>query len=454
MTFKEFGFNETLLDALYYMGFEEATPIQEQAIPIILQGRDVLASAQTGTGKTAAFMLPTINKIIEDGDQNTTALIICPTRELALQIDQQIQGFSYTTNISSIPLYGGTTGQEWETQSRALKSGVNIVVATPGKLISFINNKQMSCDTIKYLILDEADRMLDIGFYDDIISIIKKLPKERQTLLFSATMPAKIVKLSKEILSDPEHIAIAISKPAEKILQAAYLVYDENKLSLLKNLIKNKPKYKSIIVFSGTKKNITKMVAGLKRAGIDAQGISSDLDQSKREAVMLAFRAKNVRVLVATDVISRGIDVKDIDLVINYDVPRDAEDYVHRIGRTARAKAEGVGITFINGDDMRSFASIERLIEKEITKMPTPAEIGPSPDWDPNRRKGSGGGRGGRGGGGGRGRGGGGGRGRGGSGGGRGRGGGGGRGRGGSGRGGSGRGGSSNNNNSRGPRKD
>jgi superfamily II DNA/RNA helicase len=402
MTFKDFGFSEVLLDALYYMGFENATPIQEKSIPVILEGKDVLATAQTGTGKTAAFMLPTIDKIIRAGETNTTALIICPTRELALQIDQQIQGFSYTTNISSIALYGGGSGQEWETQSRALKSGVNIVVATPGKLISFINNKQLNCDTIKYLILDEADRMLDIGFYEDIMTVTKKLPKDRQTLLFSATMPKKIVKLSQEILNDPTQIAIAISKPAEKILQAAYLVHDEYKLSLLKTLIKDKPKYKSIIVFSGTKKNINKLVSGLNRAGIAATGISSDLDQKKREEVMLSFRAKQIRVLVATDVISRGIDVKDIDLVVNIDVPRDAEDYVHRIGRTARAAAEGVGITFINDDDMRNFAAIEKLIEKEITKMPTPPSIGPSPEWDPKKRVSRGGRGGGRHGGGGR----------------------------------------------------
>lgn len=414
MTFKEFGFGETLLEALYYMGFENATPIQEQAIPHILEGKDMLASAQTGTGKTAAFMLPTLDKIIKDGNEGTTALIICPTRELALQIDQQIQGFSYTTNVSSISLYGGGSGQEWEMQSRALKAGVNVVVATPGKLLSFIQNNHMSCETIKYLILDEADRMLDIGFYDDIITIIKRLPKDKQTLLFSATMPPKIVKLSKEILNDPIRISIAISKPAEKILQAAYLVHDEHKIKLLKKLIKDKPKYKSIIVFSSTKKNISKIVSGLKSGGIPASAISSDLDQKRREEVMLQFRAKNVRVLVATDVISRGIDVKDIDLVINYDVPRDAEDYVHRIGRTARAEAEGVGISFINYDDMRSFASIEKLIEKEIIKMKIPAEMGESPVWDPKRRPaprggGRGGNRGGRGGnrgGGGRGRGG------------------------------------------------
>jgi len=386
MTFKEFGFSETLLEALYYMGFENATPIQEEAIPKILEGRDMLASAQTGTGKTAAFMLPTLDKIIREGKDETTALIICPTRELALQIDQQIQGFSYTTNVSSISLYGGGSGQEWEMQSRALKKGVNVVVATPGKLLSFIQNNHMKCETIKYLILDEADRMLDIGFYDDIITIIKRLPKEKQTLLFSATMPPKIVKLSKEILNDPVRISIAISKPAEKILQAAYLVHDEHKIRLLKKLIKDKPKYKSIIVFSSTKKNISRIVSGLKSGGIPASAISSDLDQKRREEVMLEFRAKNVRVLVATDVISRGIDVKDIDLVINYDVPRDAEDYVHRIGRTARAEAEGVGITFINQDDMRAFSNIEKLIEKEIIKMKIPKEMGESPEYDPKYR--------------------------------------------------------------------
>ena len=402
MKFDEFGFSEILLEALGYMGFENATPIQEKAIPQILAGKDLLASAQTGTGKTAAFMLPILDQVVKDKSEETTALIICPTRELALQIDQQIQGFSYTTNVSSIALYGGGSGQEWEMQSRALKSGVNVVVATPGKLLSFIQNNHMSCSTIKYLVLDEADRMLDIGFYDDIITIIKQLPKERQTLLFSATMPNKIVKLSKEILHEPERISIAISKPAEKILQLAYLVFDEHKAILLKNLIKDKPKYRSIIVFTSTKKNISRLVRQLNSSKINAKGISSDLEQKDRESVMLEFKARNVRVLVATDVISRGIDIKDIDLVVNYDVPRDAEDYVHRIGRTARAEAEGVGITFINTDDMRSFSNIEKLIEKEIMKMKTPEDIGPSPEWNPkssrSHRGGGGRGRGGSGG--------------------------------------------------------
>jgi len=400
MKFEEFGFSETLLDALFYMGFEKATPIQEQAIPQILEGFDLLASAQTGTGKTAAFMLPILDRLIKDGNDTTSALIVVPTRELALQIDQQIQGFSYTTNISSISLYGGGSGQEWEAQKRALKNGVHVIVATPGKLISFIKNKTVKCSTIKYLILDEADRMLDIGFYDDIMSIIDSLPKKKQTLLFSATMPDKIIKMSKKILTNPREIKIAISKPAEKILQASYIVYNEQKNGLLVQLIKDKPKYKSIIIFTSTKKNVSKIVSALKSKGIKAEGISSNLDQQNRESVMQEFRAKNIRVLVATDVISRGIDVKDINLVVNYDVPRDAEDYVHRIGRTARADTSGVAITLINPDDMRSFSNIEKLIEREVVKMKVPEEFGETPEWDPTRRRPSrGGGGGNRGGG-------------------------------------------------------
>lgn len=381
MTFEELGFSEVILEALGYMGFEKATPIQEQSIPFIMEGKDILASAQTGTGKTAAFILPILDKLVQENNDTTQVLVICPTRELALQIDNQIQAFSYMTNVSSIPLYGGGDGQDWVMQQRALKSGVNIVVATPGKLISFINNKYFSCDTVKYLILDEADRMLDIGFYDDIISIIDTLPKERQTLLFSATMPSKIIKLSKTILNDPKEIKIAISKPAEKILQASYLVHDQNKIELLVKLIKDKPSYESIIVFSSTKKNVSDITRTLKSHKLEVESISSDLDQDEREKVMLRFKAKQTRILVATDVISRGIDIKDINLVVNYDTPRDAEDYVHRIGRTARAERSGVAITFVNSDDMKYFAQIEKLIEKEIIKMKTPPEIGESPEW-------------------------------------------------------------------------
>jgi len=396
MTFEELGFGEVILEALGYMGFENATPIQEQSIPHIMNGHDILASAQTGTGKTAAFILPIIDKLSRENKGTTQVLVICPTRELALQIDNQIQAFSYMTNVSSIALYGGGSGQDWSDQQKALKSGVNIVVATPGKLISFINSKYFSCKTIDYLILDEADRMLDIGFYDDIMSVIKLLPPKRQTLLFSATLPQKIVKLSKTILKDPKEIKIAISKPNAKILQAAYLVQDEHKIPLLVKLIKDKPAYNSIIIFSSTKKNVAAVTKALKSAKLEAEAISSDLDQKEREKVMLRFRSKDTRILVATDVISRGIDVKDINLVVNYGTPSDAEDYVHRIGRTARADTSGVAITFINTDDMRNFAQIEQLIEKEVIKMKIPPEIGQSPEWNPNSR----GSRGGRGGGG------------------------------------------------------
>lgn len=389
MKFEEFGFSEVILDALFYMGFEKATPIQEKAIPEILAGHDLLAAAQTGTGKTAAFLLPILNKLVEKNEDTTQVLVIVPTRELALQIDQQIQAFSYMTNVSSISLYGGGDGQDWVTQQRALKNGVNIVVATPGKLTSFIQNKHFSCDTVKYLILDEADRMLDIGFYDDIVAIIKSLPEKRQTLLFSATMPNKIVQLSGTILKNPKQIKIAISKPAEKIIQASYLVYGVNKTKLLVNLIKDKPSYKSIIVFCSTKKSISQIVTALKKQKLGAEGISSDLDQSEREKVMLRFRAKNTRILVATDVISRGIDIKDINLVVNYDTPKDAEDYVHRIGRTARAEQSGVAITFITPDDMMYFHGIEKLIERDIIKIKTPPEIGESPEWEvSNKRRG------------------------------------------------------------------
>ncbi|MGA0232648.1 MAG: DEAD/DEAH box helicase [Saprospiraceae bacterium] len=387
MKFETLGFSDLILESLGYMGFKEATPIQEQAIPHIFEGRDILASAQTGTGKTAAFMLPILDMISRDVPDSTTALIIVPTRELALQIDQEIQAFSYTTNISSIPLYGGGDGQDWETQKRALESGVHVVVATPGKLKSFIQNKYLDCGSIKYLILDEADRMLDIGFYDDIISIIENLPKKRQNLLFSATMPDKIIKLSKQVLSDPVQIKIAISKPNENILQASFLVYDTQKVELLRHLIKDKPKYSSIIIFSSTKKNVSRIVSALRSEGMSAQAISSDLAQKDREAMLNDFMARKVRILVATDVISRGIDIKEISLVINFDVPRDAEDYVHRIGRTARAEASGVAITLINPDDMRYFHQIEQLIGKDVIKLNVPKELGESPAWDVSRRK-------------------------------------------------------------------
>lgn len=386
MTFKELGLNEKIQDALYYMGFEKATPIQERAIPEILKRKDLLACAQTGTGKTAAFILPVLNALSEKEATKTRCVVIAPTRELVIQIDKQIQAFSYFAGVGSIPVYGGTSGKEFDAEKKALSHGADIVVATPGKLITHLNFKYTDFSEVEYLILDEADRMLDMGFHDDIMRIIKHMPKTKTSLLFSATMPPKIRKLSKGLLTDPVEITIAISKPSKGILQAAYLTHDEQKSKLIRHLIKEKPAYSSIIVFSSTKKNVNGIVRDLRGNGYKVQAVSSDLSQPEREDALRKFRSKETRVIVATDVLARGIDVKDINLIINYDVPRDAEDYVHRIGRTARADTTGVAITLINLDDMQKFASIEKLIEQEVMKMDVPAEFGTSPVWNPKSR--------------------------------------------------------------------
>jgi ATP-dependent RNA helicase RhlE len=382
MNFKDLKLNDTLLEALSFMGFEEATPIQEQAIPAILEQKDLIACAQTGTGKTAAFILPVLNALLQEKEhRQTKVLVIVPTRELAIQIDQQIQGFSYFTNAESIAIYGGGSGSEWDQQKRALTSGTEIVVATPGKLISHLNMGYVKFDHIKYLILDEADRMLDMGFHEDIQKIITYLPKERQTLMFSATMPSKIKQLAKKTLQNPVEITIGLSKPAEGVLQAAYLTYENQKTPLINSLIADKPEVKSILIFSSTKKKVSDIVRGLRSKQYRVEGISSDLEQKQREEVLRDFRSKQIRVLVATDVLSRGIDIKDIDIVINYDVPGDAEDYVHRIGRTARAASSGLAITLINEDDMYKFHRIEELIENQVMKLPLPAELGEGPRW-------------------------------------------------------------------------
>lgn len=394
MTFSELGLESNLLEALDYMGFEKATPIQEQAIPLILKGQDVLACAQTGTGKTAAFILPILNKLAGKPSSNINTLVIAPTRELALQIDQQVQAFAYFVNASSCPVYGGGDGSDFEAQKRALTQGTEIIVATPGKLISHLNMGYANWDHVDHLILDEADRMLDMGFYEDIMKIVGYLPKERQTLMFSATMPPKIRKLAKSILVDAGEISLAISKPAAGVLQAAYLAYDSQKAALIKGLIADKPSYTSIIIFTSTKKKVSEIVRALKGNGYGVQAVSSDLDQKDREEAVRKFRSHQTRVLVATDVLSRGIDIKGINLVINYDVPNDAEDYVHRIGRTARADSTGVALTIINPDDMYKFSRIEALIEMEVPKVPLPPELGEGPEWStkPQRRGGRGGG--------------------------------------------------------------
>lgn len=381
MKFEEFNLTRELLDAIYYMGYREATSIQEQAIPPITEGRDVIACAQTGTGKTAAFLLPILDFQARKPSPDTNTLILVPTRELAIQIDQQIQGLAYTLNITSIAIYGGGDGSEWGQQKTALTKGADIIVATPGKLISHLSQGYVKFDKIEHLILDEADRMLDIGFYDDIMKIISYVPQKRQTLMFSATMPPKIRSLSKQILTQPVEIALEMSKPAEGVTQLAYLVHETQKIPLLRLVIAGKPDFRSILVFSSTKRKVNDIVRGLRSRSWKTEGISSDLEQKQREEILLRFKSRETRILVATDVLSRGIDIKDINLVVNFDVPGDAEDYVHRVGRTARAETTGMAITLVNEADMQKMYRIEKLIEREITKAPLPESIGNGPEW-------------------------------------------------------------------------
>lgn len=383
MKFDEFGLDEQLLEALAHIGFEKATPIQEKAIPSIIEGRDLIGSAQTGTGKTAAFILPVLNELVVEHEHITSTLIIVPTRELAVQIDQQIQGFSYYTPVESLAVYGGGDGSGWEQQKKALTTGTDIIVATPGKLISHLNMDYVKFDKVRHLILDEADRMLDMGFHEDIQKIITYLPKKRQTLMFSATMPPKIRQLAKQILVDPVEINIAMSKPAEGVLQACYLTYDSQKTKLINRLIADKPEVQSILIFTSTKKKVFEIVRGLRGFDYKVEGISSDLEQREREEVLMRFKSRRTRVLVATDVLSRGIDIKDINIIINFNAPNDAEDYVHRVGRTARADATGLALTLVNSEDMYKLSRIEELIEQEIKKLPLPAGFEEGPEWNP-----------------------------------------------------------------------
>ncbi len=383
MNFTEFGLNEQLIEAISYMGFEKATPIQDKAIPEIMKGSDLIGCAQTGTGKTAAFILPILNKISQATEHKTRALIIVPTRELALQIDQQFNGFGYFSDISSIPIYGGGDGKEWEQERKSLTSGADVIVATPGKLIAHLAMGYVKFEDLEYLVLDEADRMLDIGFHDDIMKIMTYLPKKRQTLMFSATMDPEIRTLAAKILDKPTEVSIEIAKPPEGVLQAVYLADDKQKTPLIKSLIADKPDCKSILIFCSTKVKVAEVARALKGDKYKVAPISSDLKQTEREEVLQKFRARQIRVLVATDVMSRGIDIKDINLVINYDAPQDAEDYVHRVGRTARAETTGIALTLVNREDMFKLKKIEGLIGKQIIKIPLPAELGKGPAWDP-----------------------------------------------------------------------
>jgi ATP-dependent RNA helicase RhlE len=378
LDFKDFNFNPELLEGLLAMGFRNATPIQQQAIPLISAKKDLIACAQTGTGKTGAYLLPIMNMIAGTEERHNNTLILAPTRELAQQIDLQVEALSYFTNISSLTVYGGGDGIAYEQQKRSMREGVDIIIATPGRLISHLSSGVLKLDQLQHLVLDEADRMLDMGFYDDIVKIVSYLPKVRQTVMFSATMPPKIRKLAASLLHHPEQISLAISKPAEGISQQVYMVHDEQKVPLLTSLLKT-DEYKSIIVFASTKEKVKNLGKVFRKLGLKAESFHSDLGQKEREAILLQFKNRQLPIIIGTDVLSRGIDVEGIDLVVNFDVPHDAEDYVHRIGRTARAATKGTAITLVNHRDKRKLALIEKLIEKQIDRVPLPEHIGEAP---------------------------------------------------------------------------
>lgn len=378
MDFKDFNFNPELLEGLLAMGFRNATPIQQQAVPLILNKKDLIACAQTGTGKTGAYLLPIMNMIVETENRHNNTLILAPTRELAQQIDLQVEALSYFTNISSLTVYGGGDGIAYEQQKRSMREGVDIIIATPGRLISHLSSGVLKLDQLQHLVLDEADRMLDMGFYDDIMRIVSYLPQKRQTVMFSATMPPKIRKLAASLLKHPEQVNIAISKPAEGILQQIYFVHDEQKIQLLTGILKDDA-YKSVIIFASTKEKVKNLGKVFRNLGLKAEAFHSDLGQKERESILLKFKNRQLPILIGTDVLSRGIDVEGIDLVVNFDVPHDAEDYVHRIGRTARAATKGTAITLVNSRDKRKLTSIEKLIEKQIERIPLPEHLGEAP---------------------------------------------------------------------------
>jgi ATP-dependent RNA helicase RhlE len=375
------------MEGLYSMGYKTPTPIQQQAIPVIQQHKDLIACAQTGTGKTAAYLLPVIDHILKAKTRHLNTLIIAPTRELVLQIDQQIDGMGYFCSVGSIAIYGGNDGITWEKQKHALREGADIVCATPGRLIALLQAGDINFEHLQHLVLDEADRMLDMGFFDDIRTIINYLPKNRQTIMFSATMPPKIRLLANQVTNSPEQVNIAISKPAAGIVQQAYVVHDRQKDALLKHILKNDD-YQSVIIFSATKENVKKLEKDIKIIDRSIKAFHSDLEQAEREEIMREFKGRKLHILIGTDILSRGIDVDGISLVVNYDAPGDPEDYIHRIGRTARASKAGVAITFINQRDQGKFARIEALMGLEVPKMKVPDELGPQPQYDPEANRG------------------------------------------------------------------
>lgn len=386
MTFLDFHFEPELMDGLRSMGFQTPTPIQEKVIPSILDDRDLIACAQTGTGKTAAFLLPILNKLIKEPLDTINALVIVPTRELAIQIDEALQGFSYFTSISAIAIYGGSDRNSFEQEKKALSQGANIIIATPGRLIAHLNMGYVRISNLKHLVLDEADRMLDMGFSEDINKIVSYLPAKKQTLLFSATMPPKIRSMAKRLLVDPVQVNISVSKPAEGVMQAAYFVHASQKVELISQLLQGK-NLASILIFSSTKEKVKLLEKTLIKLGFNASAIHSDLEQDQRNEVLRNFKNKKLQILVATDILSRGIDIDSIGLVVNYDVPGEAEDYIHRVGRTARAESTGVALTFVSPEDMGKFKRIESFIGSEIRKIPLPEGIAPvRPGANPERK--------------------------------------------------------------------
>ena len=376
MFFDELDINDDLLDALDIMNFVECTPIQERAIPLVLEGRDLLASAQTGTGKTAAYLLPVLELLSRGGspENKVNALVLVPTRELAQQVDQLLAGFAYYQDTTWIAIYGGNDGVAFAQQQRALEQGGDIAIATPGRLLSLLRHCKVDLSKVDFLILDEADRMLDIGFYDDIMEIISYLPKERQTLMFSATFPAEVEKLARQVLRNPAEVKIAVSKPAEGITQSVYILHEEQKLALVMDMFAEQERGKGII-FASSKEKVRDLYHTLRRRGLKVAQIHSDLENAERTQTLLDFKNNKIQVLVATDVVSRGIDIDDIEFVINYDVPAQPEDYVHRIGRTARAGARGEGITFVTPKDKPRLDRIEKLLEKSIQRGVLPEEV-------------------------------------------------------------------------------
>ena len=385
MRFDEIDFEDEVLDGLYDMNFEEMTPVQEATIPVILEGSDLIACAQTGTGKTAAYTLPLLNRLLIEGNEDNVikSVIIVPTRELAQQIDQQFQGFSYYLPVSTTVVYGGGDGKGWDVQKRGMLMGSDVVIATPGRMISHIQNSGIDLSHVECLILDEADRMLDMGFSEDIMKIVSYMPKERQTIMFSATLPPKIREMARTILRNPAEVNIAISKPNEAIDQSAYICYESQKLGIIREMFAEPTESKTII-FSSSKLKVKELAFAFKRMHLNAAAMHSDLDQAKREEVMLDFKNGKIDLLVATDIVARGIDIEDIGMVVNYDVPHDPEDYIHRIGRTARASATGRALTFVNEKEQGKFRRIEEFMEREVEKLPLPEKLGKAPAYEPS----------------------------------------------------------------------